>query len=96
MLDARYRLRSEPATMSDDSIHLVSQANPTNHQHQQMGNGYPPKPSHGNQLDPFFDDEDDYAPDSALGGPPPLPALSRASGMHLTKNTVLPAGAPQP
>ena len=82
--------------MSDDFVRLVSQANPANNQYQQTSNGYPPKPSHDQQLDPFFDDEDDYAPDSAFGGPPPLPAQSQASGIHLTKNAALPAGAPQP
>ena len=82
--------------MSDDFVRLVSQANPANNQYQQTSNGYPPQPSRDQQLDPFFDDEDDYAPDSAFGRPPPIPAQSQASGIHLTKNAAHPAGAPQP
>ena len=82
--------------MSDDFVRLVSQANPANNQYQPTNNGYPPKASHDQQLDPFFDDEDDEGPDSAFGRAPPLPAQSQASGIHLTKNAALPAGVPQP
>ena len=82
--------------MSDDFVRLVSQANPANNQYRQTSNGYPPKSSNDQQLDPFFDDEDDDGPDSAFGRPPPMPMQSQSSGIHLTKNAALPAGAPQP
>ena len=82
--------------MSDDFVRLVTQANPANSQYRQTSNGYPPNPSRDQQLDPFFDDEDDDGPDSAFGRPPPMPMQSQSSGIHLTKNAALPAGAPQP
>jgi len=82
--------------MGDDFVRLVSQANPANNQYLQATNGYPPKSSRDQQLDPFFDDEDEDGPDSAFGRPSPIPAHSQSSGIHLTKNAALPAGAPQP
>lgn len=82
--------------MSDDFVRLVSQANPANNQYQQTSNGYPPKPSREQQLDPFFDDEDDDGPDSAFGRPSSMPMQSQSSGIHLTKNAAPLAGAPQP
>jgi len=82
--------------MSDDFVRLVSQANPANNQYQQTSNGYPPKPSRDQQLDPFFDDEDDDGPDSAFGRPSPMPMQSQTSGIHLTKNAAPPAGVAQP
>jgi len=81
--------------MSDDFVRLVSQANPANNQYQQTSSGYPPKSPH-DQLDPFFDDEDDDGPDNAFGRPTPMPMHSQTSGIHLTGNAALPAGAPQP
>ena len=82
--------------MSDDFVRLVSQANPANNQYQQTNNGYPPKPSQDQQLDPFFDDEDEDGLDSAFGRPPPIPAHSQSSGIHLTKDAAPPAGATHP
>ena len=82
--------------MGDDFVRLVSQANPANNQYQQTTNGYPPKSSRDQQLDPFFDDEDEDGPDSAFSRPSPMPAHSQSSGIHLTKNAALPAGVPQP
>lgn len=82
--------------MSDDFVRLVSQANPANNQYRQTSGGYPPKSSHDQQLDPFFDDEDDDGTDSAFGRQPPMPMQSQSSGIHLTKNAVPPAGAPPP
>lgn len=81
--------------MSDDFVRLVTQANPANNQYQQTSNGYPPM-SREQQLDPFFDDEDDDGPDSGFGQPPPMPAQSQSSGIHLTKNAAPHAGALQP
>ena len=82
--------------MSDDFVRLVSQANPANNRYQQTSNGYPPTSSRDQHLDPFFDDEDDDGPDSAFGRPQPMPAHSQSSGIHLTKDAALPAGALQP
>lgn len=82
--------------MSDDFVRLVSQSNPANNQYQQTNNGYPPKSSRDQHLDPFFDDEDDDGLDSAFGRPSPMPAQSQSSGIHLTKSAALPAGAPEP
>lgn len=82
--------------MSDDFVRLVSQANPANNQYRQTSNGYPPNPSHNQQLDPFFDDEDEDGPESAFGQPPPMPMQSQSSGIHLTKNAAPPAGVSQP
>ena len=82
--------------MSDDFVRLVSQANPANNQYQQTSTGYPPKSSRDQQLDPFFDDEDDDGPDSAFSRPSPMPMHSQSSGINLTKNAALPAGASQP
>ncbi|KAI0070017.1 phospholipid-translocating P-type ATPase [Panus rudis PR-1116 ss-1] len=88
--------------MSDDFVRLVSQANPALRQYQPASNGYPPsssqQPQYSNpsqQLDPFFDDDDD-APDSAFGGPmrPDL-MQSKESGLPLTRNAAAPAGASQ-
>lgn len=81
--------------MSDDFVRLVSQANPANNQYQQTSNGYPPSSSRDQQLDPFFDDEDDDGPESGFGRPS-MPMHSQSSGIHLTKNAAIPAGASQP
>ena len=82
--------------MSDDFVRLVSQANPANNQYRQTSGGYPPTSSHDQQLDPFFDDEDDDGPESTFGRPPHMPMQSQSSGIHLTKNAAPPAGVSQP
>ncbi|CAL1711189.1 unnamed protein product [Somion occarium] len=88
--------------MSDDFVRLVSQANPALRQYQPANNGYPPsqqQPNYGSssnsqQLDPFFDDEDDI-PDSAFG-PTRMDAMqSKESGLPLARNAAPPAGNSQ-
>lgn len=84
------------AIMSDDFLRLVSQANPATRQYQPASNGYPPSSNtpYGDQpqlLDPFFDDDDDNAPDSAFGRP--VPMRSQESGLPLTRSAVPPAGS---
>ncbi len=92
--------------MSDDFVRLVSSANPAFRQYQPANTGYPPSgssPQHNNQLsfdaggqsdqmDPFFDDDDDL-PDSAFGPPRQMQAMqSKESGLPLARNAALPAG----
>lgn len=97
---ARYTLTSFPlnslcsslVTMSEDFIRLVSQANPAARQYQPANNGYPPSSSQ--QLDPFFDDDDEYeAPDSAFGAPAAM--HSQESGLPLARSGAAPAGHSQ-
>lgn len=81
--------------MSDDFVRLVSTANPAASRYQPAGtSNYPPStsrydPPSNQQLDPFFDDEDDM-PDSAFGRP--MPMQSTESGLPLSKAAVNPAG----
>lgn len=84
--------------MSDDFLRLVSQANPATRQYQPANNGYPPSQGaagpysdRSSQLmDPFFDDDDDNAPDSAFGRPAPM--QSQESGLPLARSAAPPAG----
>lgn len=86
--------------MTDDFLRLVSSANPAARQYQPAttNNGYPPsagpynQPQHSDPqlLDPFFDDDDDHAPDSAFGRPQAME--SRESGLPLSKAAAAPAG----
>ena len=81
---------SSLATMSDDFVRLVSQANPASRQQYQPANtGYPPSSSPPQAMDPFFDDDDDY-PDSAFGRGPAME--SKESGLPLARSAALPAG----
>lgn len=92
-----YSTRPPSATMSDDFLRLVSQANPAARQYQPANGGYPPSsstsPFHNQsdsaQLDPFFDDEDDV-PDSAFGRPDAM--QSKESGLPLARSGAAPAG----
>ncbi|KAH8096781.1 calcium transporting ATPase [Cristinia sonorae] len=87
--------------MSDDFVRLVSQANPAaNTPYQPANSGYPPSGSNSHgyatssaQLDPFFDDDDEM-PDSAFGSRPQA-AVSKESGLPLTRNAAAPAGLSQ-
>ncbi|KIK09858.1 hypothetical protein K443DRAFT_671169 [Laccaria amethystina LaAM-08-1] len=84
--------------MTDDFLRLVSQANPASRRYQPASNGYPPSgstvPYSDNQspqlMDPFFDDEDDNAADSAFGRPAPM--QSQESGLPLARSAAPPAG----
>ncbi|KAF5351676.1 hypothetical protein D9756_007514 [Leucocoprinus leucothites] len=86
--------------MADDFLRLVSSANPAARQYQpaMTNNGYPPSAGPYNQqqhsdpqfLDPFFDDDDDGAPDSAFGRPQAME--SRESGLPLSRTAAAPAG----
>ncbi|TFY56442.1 hypothetical protein EVJ58_g7642 [Rhodofomes roseus] len=81
--------------MSDDFIRLVSQANPAA-RYQPANNGYPPPASQPSdqQLDPFFDDEDEYdPPDSAFGAPAAM--KSQESGLPFSRAGAAPAGHSQ-
>lgn len=84
--------------MSDDFVRLVSQANPALRQYQPAnnpGSGYPPSTnSNRQQLDPFFDDDDDL-PDSAFGPSRQDAMQSKESGLPLTRNAAPHAGASQ-
>jgi phospholipid-transporting ATPase len=88
-------------SMSDDFLRLVSQANPAATRQYQPANGYPPSaaglyndsqasPSNPQLLDPFFDDDDDNAPDSAFGRPGPM--HSQESGLPLARSAAPHAG----
>jgi phospholipid-transporting ATPase len=91
--------------MTDDFLRLVSQANPAaRQQYQPTNNGYPPSssaglytdapsPSQPQLLDPFFDDDDDNAPDSAFGRPGPM--HSQESGLPLSSDPAPYAGTRQ-
>lgn len=80
-------------TMSDDFIRLVSQANPAA-RYQPANNGYPP-PNSDQQLDPFFDDEDeDDVPDSAFGVSQAA-MKSQDSGLPFSRAGAQPAGHSQ-
>ncbi|EJD08415.1 calcium transporting ATPase [Fomitiporia mediterranea MF3/22] len=72
----------------DDFARLVSSANPAARQYQPANGGYPPSHS-PQQLDPFFDDEDDM-PDSAFGRP--IPMQSTESHLPLRNTAAAPAG----
>lgn len=92
------RSHSPSVTMSDDFVRLVSQANPALRQYQPAnnpGSGYPPSTnSNRQQLDPFFDDEDDM-PDSAFA-PSRVDAMqSKESGLPLTRHAAPHAGTSQ-
>ncbi|KIM45195.1 hypothetical protein M413DRAFT_441876 [Hebeloma cylindrosporum] len=85
--------------MSDDFLRLVSQANPATRQYQPANNGYPPSASTAGPytdrspqqlMDPFFDDEDENAPDSAFGRPGPM--QSQESDLPLARSAAPPAG----
>lgn len=86
--------------MTDDFLRLVTSANPAARQYQpaMSNNGYPPSAGPYNQpphsdpqlLDPFFDDDDDGAPDSAFGQPQAME--SRESGLPLSRTAAPPAG----
>lgn len=79
--------------MSDDFIRLVSQANPAA-RYQPANNGYPP-PNSDQQLDPFFDDEDeDDVPDSAFGISQTA-MKSQDSGLPFSRAGAQPAGHSQ-
>lgn len=73
---------------NDDFTRLVSSANPATRQYQPANGGYPPSHSQ-QQLDPFFDDEDDM-PDSAFGRP--IPMQSTESNLPLRNSAAAPAG----
>ena len=89
---------SKVGTMTDDFLRLVSQANPAARRYQPASNGYPPSgstvPYSDDQspqlMDPFFDDEDDNAPDSTFGRPAPM--QSQESGLPLAHSAAPPAG----
>ena len=89
---------SPSVTMSDDFVRLVSQANPALRQYQPAnnpGSGYPPSTnSNRQQLDPFFDDDDDM-PDSAFGPSRTDAMQSKESGLPLTRNAAPHAGTTQ-
>lgn len=72
----------------DDFSRLVSSSNPATRQYQPANGGYPPSHS-PQQLDPFFDDEDDI-PDSAFGRP--IPMQSTESHLALRSAAANPAG----
>ena len=77
---------------SNDFNRFVSSANPSTRQYQPANGGYPPSHSAGasqQQLDPFFDDEDDL-PDSAFGRP--IPMQSTESSIPLRNAAAPPAG----
>lgn len=82
--------------MADEFLRLVSSANPASRQYQPTMTGYPPSAgSHNNQpdpqlLDPFFFDDDDYAPDSAFGHSKAME--SQESGLPLSRSAAAPAG----
>ncbi|KAF8639497.1 hypothetical protein AX17_001402 [Amanita inopinata Kibby_2008] len=81
--------------MSEDFLRLVSQANPATRQYQPANTGYPPSNTPYNDqspqlLDPFFDDDDDNAPDSAFGRS--IAMQSQESGLPLTRSAAPPAG----
>ena len=79
--------------MSDDFIRLVSQANPAA-RYQPANTGYPPPNSANQQLDPFFDDEDeDDVPDSAFGAPAAM--KSQESDLPFSRAGAPPAGHSQ-
>ena len=81
--------------MSEDFLRLVSQANPATRQYQPTHNGYPPSTGpyldSPQQMDPFFDDDDENLPDSVFDRPAPM--QSQESGLHLTRAAAPPAGS---
>lgn len=83
--------------MSDDFLRLVSQANPAARQQYDpaSGNAYPPHagPSSPNNMDPFFDDDNESLPDSTLAPTGPVgPMQSTDSAIPLARAGVNPAG----
>lgn len=88
--------------MSDDFVKLVSQSNPavSRQQYPPQYDGYGHGGQHAStsagpqQLDPFFDDDDDAhaIPDSAFGPGMPMAMQSTESGFPLAKGAIAPAG----
>jgi phospholipid-transporting ATPase len=87
--------------MADDFLRLVSQANPAAARQYQQPSNYDPFSSNAphasgshapaQQLDPFFDDDDVDAPDSAFAGVPGA-MRSTESGIPLRQAAAAPAG----